>query len=211
MDAFDAISYKDQKGDFNVKDEELLISLLRSDLISPERVLDIGCGDGLLTRRVKETFPETKIIALDNSSEQIGLASQESHAGVTFLHQDVANFETDTLFDAAYSFYAFPHIPKSQLETALKAVRKVLKTGSPFYLFTNVALFDTKDIPKEDQEACDITFLDGFISQINLISEDETLNLFAKTRFEIISDQKLETGGSVKEYGQMISWLFVLK
>ena len=210
MDAFDALSYKDSKGDFNSKDEELLIDLLHSDR-NPDWLLDIGCGDGLLTRRVKATLPDTRIIAIDNSSTQIEIASENSVQGIEFMHAGIETFSSERVFDCAYSFYAFPHMPKSNLPMALKAVRSVLDTDAKFYLFTNVALFDTGLIPEDEQEACSITFLDGFSSQINLTSLHEMKSLFAQADLTVVRDEQLETGANVKDYGDMISWLFVLQ
>lgn len=210
MDAFDALLYKDTKGDFNSKDEAILIDLLRSEP-EPEWLLDIGCGDGLLTKRVKENLLGTTIIAIDTSSAQIELASKNVVEGIEFRHADIETFTSDQKLDCAYSFYAFPHIPKSQLLDALKSVRSNLNKNAKFYLFTNIALFDTEAIPPEDQEACDIEFLDGFVSQINLTSIMEMESLFDQAGLTVLKDKQLETEAKVKEYGEMISWLFVLQ
>jgi hypothetical protein len=94
---------------------------------------------------------------------------------------------------------------------ALKSVRSNLNENAKFYLFTNIALFDTEAISPEDQEACDIEFLDGFVSQINLTSIKEMESLFDQAGLAVLKDKQLETGAKVKEYGEMISWLFVLQ
>lgn len=210
MDAFDALLYKDTKGDFNSKDEELLLSLLHSEK-EPERLLDIGCGDGLLTRRVKASLPNTHIVAIDNSLAQIELASQNQTPGTEFICADIKTFTSEAMFDCAYSFYAFPHIAKSDLFEALTTVRSLLREGKTFYLFTNIALFDTTLVSTDEQEACDVTFLDDFVSQINLTSFEEMESLFAQAGLTVLDDKRLETGAKVKHYGEMISWLFILE
>lgn len=209
MDAFNAIDYKDQKGDFNAEDEHLLIGLLRD--CKPQSVLDVGCGDGLLTKRVKETLPETKITAIDNSAEQIRLAQGLQLQDVGFRLADISTFTEPAEYDCIYSFYAFPHMPKSHVLPSLQTARKLLSANGRFYLFTNIALFDTLAATKEEREACDVTFLAGFSSQINLISLTEMKELIAQSGFHIINDQQLKTGAQVKNYGEMISWLFVLE
>jgi cyclopropane fatty-acyl-phospholipid synthase-like methyltransferase len=206
MQEFDAATYQDKKGSFNDEDERLLLSLLQGTQGS---ILDVGCGDGLLTRQVKQLLPQCPIAALDNSADQIRLARAAAE-GITFIHADIREFSSEP-FDTAYSFYAFPHIPKSGLASALAAVRKLLKPGGKFYLFTNICLFDTANVPAQDQEACDITFLNNWPSQINLVSLKEAQALHAAAGFAEIENRQLVTGADVKTYGKMISWLFVLQ
>lgn len=209
MKEFDAITYKDGKGDFNNEDENLLISLLKTNK-NPKRIIDIGCGDGKLTKRVRDQFPESEIVAIDNSSNQIEMATSEPGT-VNFQLGDIVDYSSESKFDCAYSFYAFPHIQKSKLLSALKSVKALLTEEGEFYLFTNICLFDTSKATYEEQEACDIVFLNNWPSQINLVDMEEMKKMIAEAEFEIIQDKKLETGAKIKEYGDMISWLLVLK
>ncbi len=209
MKEFDAITYKDGKGDFNNEDEGLLISLLKTNQ-NPKRMLDIGCGDGKLTRRIKDQFPESEIVAIDNSPDQILMANFEP-SKVNFQLADITEFHPENKFDCIYSFYAFPHIPKSKLLAALQSVRVSLKDGGTSYLFTNICLFDTSIATPEDQEACDIVFLNNWPSQINLVSIEEMRDMFKAAGLTEIQDKKLTTGAKIKGYGDMISWTFVLR
>lgn len=208
MKAFDALTYKDQKGSFNNEDEQLLLSLLKG---TSGKVLDIGCGDGLLTVRAKESMPEAQIVAIDNSPEQIQLATKNVAEGIEFAEADITNLSREETFDKAYSFYAFPHIPKSKIPSALVSVRNVLKPGGKFYLFTNICLFDSSLATEADQEACDIVFLNEWPSQINLIDLEQMREMFAAAGFKGADSKMLKTGAKVKNYGEMISWLFVLE
>ncbi len=209
MEPFNASTYKDQKGDFNSKDEDRLLSLLTTQ--HPRRVLDVGCGDGTLTHRVKNALPQSEIVAIDNSESQIGLAVRTASDGITFMCTDVIDYSVPEPFDAIYSFYAFPHIPKSDVPSALRSVARLLKPEGELYLFTNIALFDTSKVPHEDQEACDIVFLNDWPSQINLISLPEMQKMIADEGLDEVENRPLETGAKVKEYGDMISYLFVLR
>ena len=209
MKEFDALAYQATKGSFNEDDEQFLISLLKKDETTGN-ILDIGCGDGKLTKRVQEVLPEAHITAIDNSVEQIKLATS-FQSEINFQEANIADFKSSEQFDCIYSFYAFPHIPKSQLLHALVSIRALLKKGSHFYLFTNICLFDTQKVSPEEREACDINFLDGFTSQINLTSLDEMKKLFEESGYIEAENRQLKTGAKVKDYGGMISWLFVLK
>ena len=102
-------------------------------------------------------------------------------------------------------------MPKSLLPTALASTRKLLADDGVFYLFTNICLFDTSIAAPEDQEACEVTFLNDWHSHINLVSLEEMKKLCTDAAFSIGNDQQLETGAKIKEYGEMISWLFVLR
>lgn len=207
MKDFDALTYKSGKGDFNNSDENLLVDFIEKTK-NKDRILDIGCGDGELTKRVKDRFSNSVVVGIDNSKHQIDLAS--GFKDVEFVLSDITDFKSEK-FDVICAFYSFPHIPKSRLELALKSVKNLLKDDGVFYLFTNICLFDTYIATKEDQEACDVTFLDNWKSQINLVSIEEMESLFDKFGFIEVSNQRLETGAKIKEYGSMISWVFELK
>lgn len=207
MKEFDATTYKDAKGDFNTSDEALLTDFISSDE-NKSRILDVGCGDGKLTRRIKDKFPASEIIGIDNSSGQIELT--KSIEGVRFELSDILEYKSEK-FDLIYAFYSFPHIPKNKLVHALRVVKSLLKEDCTFYLFTNICLFDTSLATKEEQEACDVVFLNNWPSQINLVSIEEMRSMFAEVGFSEVKNIKLETGAKIKNYGDMISWTFVLK
>ncbi len=208
MKDFDAKTYKDSKGGFNNEDENLLILLL-SENEDKKTILDVGCGDGLLTQKIKNNFPGSDIVGIDNSVEQIDMA-KSSGASVVFEVADISEYRPDKKFDAVYSFYAFPHMPKSKISKALANVKSLLKEGGKFYLFTNICLFDTSIATPEDQEACDVVFLENWPSQINLTSVEEMRELLKINSLSIVSEKRLQTGAKVKDYGDMVSWLFIL-
>jgi SAM-dependent methyltransferase len=71
------------------------------DLLDPqpgERILDVGCGEGTLTRRIVERG--ATVTGIDNSLEMV----RASHAnGVEALVVDAADISFDSEFDAAFS------------------------------------------------------------------------------------------------------------
>ncbi|MEJ0053671.1 MAG: class I SAM-dependent methyltransferase [bacterium] len=208
MKEFDANTYKDLKGDFNDADETLLVTLLYK--AQPSRMLDIGCGDGKLTKRVAAEFPEAAITAIDNSADQIALAAAQP-SDIVFKCASITDYAPDQKFDTIFSFYAFPHMPKSLLPAALSSAKQLLEDGGVFYLFTNICLFDTSIASPEDQEACDIVFLNDWHEQINLVSLEEMKRLILSAGFRVERDEQRQTGAKIKEYGNMISWLFILR
>jgi tRNA (cmo5U34)-methyltransferase len=57
-----------------------------------ERVLDLGCGDGILGRTVMAEYPEAHCVFLDFSEPMIEAAKQKAdHLRATFVVQDLAS------------------------------------------------------------------------------------------------------------------------
>jgi trans-aconitate methyltransferase len=65
-----------------------------------ERILDLGCGPGQLTRRIAERGAE--VIGLDASPEMIGQARQ-NFPELQFVLKDAAQMEFENEFDAVFS------------------------------------------------------------------------------------------------------------
>jgi SAM-dependent methyltransferase len=71
------------------------------DLLDPkpgERILDIGCGDGALTRKIVERGAD--VVGVDNSPELVAAAQA---IGLDVLEMSAAEMTFDAEFDAAFS------------------------------------------------------------------------------------------------------------
>src|SRR5262245_2350948 len=55
---------------------ELIVRLVRHFLGEPARLLDLGCGDGLLARTVLAAFPSSVAVLLDHSPPMLARARQ---------------------------------------------------------------------------------------------------------------------------------------
>lgn len=54
---------------------------------SPKKILDMGCGNGFVTKEIAEAFPEAKIIAVDIEKEKTDYAKKCNNAGnVQYRH-----------------------------------------------------------------------------------------------------------------------------
>ena len=98
------------------------------DLLDPqrgERILDVGCGDGTLTKRIAERG--ATVTGIDDSLEMIRAA----HAnGVDALVVDAADMHFDSEFDAAFSNAALHWMP--QKEAVASGIFAALKPGGRF-------------------------------------------------------------------------------
>ncbi|MFN8710647.1 MAG: class I SAM-dependent methyltransferase, partial [Planctomyces sp.] len=97
------------------------------ELLNPapgERILDIGCGTGHLTRRIADSG--ACVVGLDSSVDMIAAASK-SYPEIEFLNADAAHFRTDEPFDAIFSNAALHWILLP--EDAVRCMSAALRPG----------------------------------------------------------------------------------
>jgi trans-aconitate methyltransferase len=98
------------------------------DLLDPqrgERVLDVGCGDGTLTKRIAERG--ATVTGIDSSLDMVRAAHSN---GVDALVVDAADMSFDGEFDAAFSNAAL-HWMRDK-EAVARGVFRALKPGGRF-------------------------------------------------------------------------------
>jgi len=84
--------------------EELIPKL---NLKGNENLLDIGCGDGKVTRLLSTYLPHGKVVGIDSSEEMIALARQNfpqcKYDNLSFLRMDARELTFREQFDVAFS------------------------------------------------------------------------------------------------------------
>lgn len=101
------------------------------------RLLDIGCGSGLLTSKFVPHFSET--IGIDISSEMIEIAKKQ-YLKTKFMVMDGNTLEfPDEYFDMVVSQHTFHHL---QREKAVNEVKRVLKKNGVAVIMDPVNLRD---------------------------------------------------------------------
>jgi SAM-dependent methyltransferase len=98
------------------------------DLLDPqpgERILDVGCGEGTLTKKIVER--DATVLGIDNSPEMVAAARAN---GVDALLLDAADMQFFAEFDAAFS-NAVLHWALEK-EQAARAMFRALKPGGRF-------------------------------------------------------------------------------
>jgi ubiquinone/menaquinone biosynthesis C-methylase UbiE len=99
------------------------------------KILDVGCGPGLLSKELSVRFPEAKITGIDISRYSIKLAKKncEGIKNINFIIADVHKLPfPDEYFDLVVckdSFHQFSNPIK-----AIKEMYRVLKPGGIIYL-----------------------------------------------------------------------------
>ncbi len=102
---------------------------------APRTVLDLGCGTGMSLRALVEEFPDSKVVAVDNSEHMINIAAKEQ-SDVQFVHAGVEELGDEGLegFDAIFCNAAFWYFDR---EVALSSIGKALSPDG--YLLFNIS------------------------------------------------------------------------
>ena len=106
-------------------------ALLHLNVQGAERVLDVGCGDGYITRTIASRLAGGSIVGVDASPRMIEVArSRPDPPGVDvrFLVADVLNLPFDGEFDSAVSFNAL-HWVADQVAALAGIARALRPTG----------------------------------------------------------------------------------
>lgn len=93
----------------------------------PARVLDLGCGTGLLTRRLQQEAGRPDVTGADFSAGMLEQASRDS-TGITWVRASAVSLPfADDSFDAITSTEAFHWFPDQ--DAALRECHRVLVPG----------------------------------------------------------------------------------
>jgi len=72
-------------------------------LTGDERILDIGCGDGVLTSKIAELVPRGSVLGIDSSKNMIDAANRLQKDNLHFMVLDANDIDFDDEFDVIFS------------------------------------------------------------------------------------------------------------
>lgn len=99
------------------------------ELLNPrpgERILDLGCGDGALSEKIRETG--ATVVGIDGSQDMVEAAQRR---GIDARLMDACELDLNSEFDAVFSNAAL-HWMKRDPDAVLSGVRRALKPGGRF-------------------------------------------------------------------------------
>ncbi len=89
-------------------------------------VVDLGCGNGMLTRRL--TDRGLRVTGIDASREMLDVA-RRAYPDLTFTQADALDFTLDTPVEAVFSNAVFHWIDRDRQPDLLRQVNRALTTG----------------------------------------------------------------------------------
>ncbi|WP_018477416.1 class I SAM-dependent methyltransferase [Pontibacter roseus] len=98
--------------------------------------LDVGCGSGgrIIRKLLEAGF---RVTGIDVSAEMLKLA-REQHPEVTFQHDDICTWETETKYDLIIAWDSIFHLPlSSQASVVAKLCSLLQQNGILLYTFGN--------------------------------------------------------------------------
>lgn len=105
-------------------------------------MLDVGCGEGFITTKIAEAFPEIKIIAIDPEKQYIDYAKKfNSLPNIKFKKDKLENIKEK--FDLVISTEVLEHLenPYEMLATMIKLSKKYVLfsvPNEPFFRLGNL-------------------------------------------------------------------------
>jgi trans-aconitate 2-methyltransferase len=68
-----------------------------------ERILDLGCGDGSLTRQLAERVPRGSVLGIDAAAEMLDAARDKCGPQMAVRHLDITDLDFESEFDVVFS------------------------------------------------------------------------------------------------------------
>lgn len=104
--------------------------------LSPSKILDFGCGDGLTSAILKQAFPHAEIVGIDTSSRSLEKAESIGIPGTSFIKYDGVTLPFDgEEFDFVFVANVFHHIEKKDHSDIVRELHRVLKMRGRVYNF----------------------------------------------------------------------------
>jgi len=122
---------------------EQIMPLATAELAGARRVLDVGCGDGQISRLAWNIDGVETVVGVDPTWNQISVAAARGGAsGFAAAFADELPFADDA-FDAVVACLVFEHI--DDVDEAIAEVARVLEPGGRFCFFLNHPLLQTPE------------------------------------------------------------------
>jgi tRNA (cmo5U34)-methyltransferase len=105
----------------------------------PRRILDLGAGTGLLSRRVADAYPQADLVLLDGAPAMLEQAREALGDRAGYAVGDLAGPLPPGRWDAVVSALAIHHLPDEAKRTLFGRVAEALEPGGVFVNAEQVA------------------------------------------------------------------------
>lgn len=95
-----------------------------------KQFLELACGTGILTTRIRKTHPDAALTCIDRSPAMLAIARQKPDvAGATLLEGDVLNPWPDGSYDAVVSTFCIIAFDQDVQASLLRRMHNTLRPG----------------------------------------------------------------------------------
>lgn len=117
-----------------VPGQPLLLSTIIESLPGHcRRVLELGCGTGILTAMIREACPNAEVTGIDLSPEMLEVAAEKPQlSGVTFIAGDLRDPWPGEKFDAVVTSLCLHHVSPGDRHSVAWRAANVLEPGGRF-------------------------------------------------------------------------------
>ena len=178
--------------------EELVRLILKEDLDGKE-ILDIGSGSGCIAISLAKNLPNSKVTALDISSDALEIAKENArinNVDIEFIHADIFEYQTDKKYDVIVSNP--PYVLESEKSLMNSNVLdfepklalfvdddKPLKYYKAILNFSKTSLNKNGIIYFEINERCH-NEIEDIVNYYGYLNVDYALDVFGNYRFCVI-------------------------
>jgi trans-aconitate 2-methyltransferase len=170
------------------------------------RLVDLGCGTGLLTVALHDQLGSTETVGVDSSDAMLERARALDAPGVHFVHGDIGDWEPDAPFDVVFSNAALQWLPDHP--RLFKRLTAMLVPGGEIAIqvpanFDHVSHVLASDIAREEPFAA---ALHGYERRFSVLAPEEYATLLYELGFAAqvvrlqVYGHVLESSGSVVEW-----------
>jgi len=183
---------------------EVISKIISAWCPQPSRILDLGCGDGILGRMLLEEYPEASVIFADFSDPmldklriKIGINPRAKVIHADFATSDWAKgIELEKPLDIVVSGFAIHHQPDKRKVELYTEIFHLLGSGGVF-----LNLDQVKSKTPSTSKIFDGFFLDHIRRSLSISDQSEMMNQIEKAYYE---DKKENLPAPVEKQGQ---WL----
>jgi tRNA (cmo5U34)-methyltransferase len=131
--AAEAADYDHLIGDIVPGQSLLLATILDYLPDNPRRVLELGCGTGILTEMILDRFPGTEVAGIDLSPEMLHIASAKpALRGVKFIEGDLRDAWPPGPYDAVVTSLCIHHVSSGERAGVVRRAHDFLSPGGRF-------------------------------------------------------------------------------
>ncbi len=109
---------------------ELILNKVKE--VQVDSIIDIGCGDGRLTREIFKNINDN-VIGIDYSSKAINIA-KSLNPNIDFINKDISKDSLNNKYDLAVMIEVFEHIPIDQCENFIKGISNIINPNGALLL-----------------------------------------------------------------------------